>query len=182
MKSVALAFGLLCLATVAFAQEATKAELFAGYQLLNGNILTTDTRDNLHGFNIDVAYHATKNIALTGDFGLGTKTTLAAFGGGPVNMRTTMVPLLFGPRFGTTRGKLSPFAEMLIGVTRLSYSPSGMPSESLNKFSFAIGGGVDLNATDKLAVRLAKFDYLAVEGLNGNLNAVRLSTGVVFKF
>jgi opacity protein-like surface antigen len=60
--------------------------------------------------------------------------------------------------------------------------------QSSNNFGMAFGGGLDMNANKNIAIRVAKLDYLFNRiknsdlGVSENLNHLRFSTGVVFKF
>jgi hypothetical protein len=53
-------------------------------------------------------------------------------------------------------------------------------------FAWAAGGGVDLNISPRIAIRIAQFDYEGYRVPRGNASSlasgVRYSMGVVFKF
>ncbi len=190
MKRIVVLFAVVLLATVAFAQNAPKAELFGGYQFtsVDGNNLGIGDRQSMHGFNVDFGYRAAKNVSLVADFGLASKSYSETIEGTTATAKVKMYPFLFGPRFSTTKGKVTPFAEVLFGIAHVSLSAEatglGTISDSRNKFSYAFGGGLDVNANDKIAIRLAKFDYVGVRGGSdfNNLNNFRLATGIVFNF
>ncbi len=186
MKATAVFLLVLSLGVMAFAQDAPKAEVFGGYQFLSLDG-QGGPRESLNGFNADLAFHAAPHVAIVGDFGLGFKTVSVDTGAGIVEAKLKMYPILFGPRFVANTGKISPFAEGLIGITHLAGSASfgGVSGGgSVNKFSYAFGGGLDAQVNPNIAVRLAKVDYLLVrlgEGA-GTMKNFRLSTGIVFKF
>ena len=56
---------------------------------------------------------------------------------------------------------------------------AGMTS---NDFTWAIGGGIDINITKNLAVRPAQFDFGQIRSDMDNVNLVGYSAGVVVKF
>ena len=105
-----------------------------------------------------------------------------------------------GPQVKARLGRTSPFAHALFGVSRgkgsvLTQSVvgsfdivSGTPSEGQTKFAFAIGGGLDVNVSERIAIRAVQVDYLRTSFTNdlntrfrGHQNNLRLSVGVVFK-
>jgi opacity protein-like surface antigen len=175
MKKLAVLLFVLAVGMLALAQDAPKAEVFGGYQYLS--LDTKDSgigRQSMHGFNADLGIHATKNLSVVADFGMGKKSIEGT--------DVKLYPILFGPRFAATSGKVTPFAEALFGFTHLS-SPDAFLG-SINKFTYAFGGGLDVDVSKSVAIRLAKFDYLGVrtgEAGVGTLNNIRLSTGIVFK-
>jgi len=48
-------------------------------------------------------------------------------------------------------------------------------------FAWAIGGGVDWNLKERLAIRLGQFDYLPTYFGSTTQNNIRYSAGVVFR-
>lgn len=54
-------------------------------------------------------------------------------------------------------------------------------SDSQSKFAFALGGGLDVNVSDRIAVRVVHADYLRTRFLDERQNILRLSFGVVLK-
>jgi opacity protein-like surface antigen len=173
MKRIAVVLlFVLSVGMLATAQDATKASVFGGYQYFN--IDTKDSglgRQSANGFNADLAIHAAKNFAIVADFGAAFKTVLGE--------KFRVYPILFGPRIVASSGKVTPFAEALFGFTHISVS-----GVSENKFTYAFGGGLDVDVHKNVAVRLAKFDYVGVrtgEAGIGTLNNFRLATGIVFK-
>jgi len=168
MKKLAVVLVLVLLASiVAVGQD--KASVFAGYQYMSLGA----TADGLgsarvsvpKGFDFDVAGNVAKNVAIVGDLGTGFKD------GGK------MITFAGGPRFLATSGKVTPFAETLLGVSHFSGG-----GDSSNNFTFLLGGGLDVSASKNVAIRLAKFDYEYVKGNGGHLNNLRYATGIVFKF
>ncbi len=199
MKRLAVVLFVLSITMLVCAQDAPKAEVFGGYQFTSFDskdaftVFGASGRQSLHGFNADFGLNLRKNISVVADFGTGFKTIPTTIELVPVDVKVKLYPILFGPRFSVRSGKVTPFAEALAGFAHLSLGASALGtsySESRNKFAMAFGGGLDVNATDRIAIRLAKFDYLMVRftenvggvDLSETLNNLRLSTGIVFKF
>jgi opacity protein-like surface antigen len=204
---------LILFVTIALAQDTPKVEVFGGYAYTNVDTKDLGNRQSFNGWDVDVAARINKNFSIVGDFSgayksetidLGTVTpvgTHPALSAMPRVSPTTaegkirLYNYLFGPRFSFETGKITPFVEGLFGVARttISASASGVSaSVSSNGFGMALGGGLDYNASKRVAIRLVKFDYMmhhlsynnADFGLNvsENLNNFRIATGIVFKF
>ncbi len=199
MKRVALLCALVFLASVAFCQDTPKVAVFGGYQFTSFDgkggapELGIGNRQSLNGFNADVAFRAAKNLSVVADFGAGFKTMGISYQGTNLDVKMKLYPILFGPRFSATKGKVTPFVETLFGVAHLNLGASAQgvtASQSYNKFALAFGGGVDVKVAKQVAVRVAKFDYLLVHftdntggvNISENLNNLRVATGVVFTF
>lgn len=182
MKSVAIFLIVLSAAVSAFAQDAPKAEVFGGYQYLS-----LDTRGGslsrraFNGWNVDGAYRVWKKLSIVADFGAGYKQIPIDVDGLTFNVRTRVYSMLFGPRVSTTSHNVTLFAEGLVGLAHESAAVSGIVSESSNRFAMGGGGGFDVKLTRRLALRLGKCDYLLIRD-GANLNNLRFSTGMIFKF
>jgi hypothetical protein len=88
---------------------------------------------------------------------------------------------LFGPRVTLHDGRISPFVEVLFGVSRLG-SDAGGPVLSVNAFTLGAGGGVDLRITRQWSVRMLQIDYLRRQFFGEPVDGGRISGGVVFHF
>jgi hypothetical protein len=86
--------------------------------------------------------------------------------------RGEQVEALIGPQF-TVRGKgATGFAHVLVGGVR--------SIEGGNHFAGALGGGVDINAGKRVAIRVFQFDY--IPNTSGHGSSVRLGLfGIVIK-
>lgn len=204
MKKLIVILVVILCATFAFAQT-PKVEVFGGYQYTS-----VDTKDsglgrlNFNGWDADVAARINKNFSIVGDFSGVYKSpdlsSLVVFGTSPsgtlrpravipTDIKFGLYNYVFGPRVTMEAGKISPFAEALFGMNHLSASASGV-SISANGFAMAFGGGLDINASKRIGIRLAKFDYMVNRVENSdlgltpaqNLNNFRIATGIVFKF
>lgn len=179
MKRWALLCGVLLLAAVAASAQGTpKVEAFAGYSYFHTSLSGTGVTANLNGGSASVSFNPNSWLGLVGDFGgyYGGKYT----SGGGVNGE--VYTYLFGPKARFHAGRFTPFVQTLFGGARAS---TGSAFGSSNAFAMASGGGVDLNATAHLGVRLVEADYLITmlnDGANSRQNNVRLSAGVVFRW
>ncbi len=182
--------------TLAAAQDqpAPKWELFGGYSffypgadvhgVLPGGLLPVTSRleSNPRGAGASLTYNFNHWFGLTLDssthWGSG-ETTLsrriddAAFSN-----------LSFGPKVTFRSAHFSPFLEALVGDHRLT--PDAF--HDIDKLGFLGGGGLDVNVSRHVALRLFRADYLVSSYKYGpsattpktDLRGVRLQTGLVF--
>lgn len=164
---------MLILPLSALAQEAPKAEVFAGYSFLRTFVETGEVGVdgiNSHGFNGSIAGNISKHFGIVGDFGFYRASILG------VGINTTTY--LFGPRISGRSGKVDPFVHALFGGARASVPDASI---SDNAFAFAIGGGLDIKASDSVAFRIAQVDYLGTRSEGVTENNFRYSVGIVFR-
>lgn len=116
----------------------------------------------------------------------------------------------FGPRISFRSDRATVFAHGLFGATRAKIKGSmtvtietdepppvgNLPSiilpptetmtiqldETENAFSMALGGGVDVKVTDRIAIRAVQLDYQVTRFFEDTQNNLRLGTGIVFRF
>ncbi|HWZ42698.1 MAG TPA: OmpA family protein [Candidatus Saccharimonadales bacterium] len=94
--------------------------------------------------------------------------------------------LSVGPKLTFRSAHFSPFLEGLVGVHHLS--PEAF--HGINKPGFMVGGGLDINVTRHVALRLFRADYVVSSYQYGpaattpstDLRGVRLQSGLVFLF
>ena len=184
------------LATLAAAQDppAPKWELYGGYSffhpgadvhgLLPGGVLPVSSRlePNPRGAGASITYDFNRWFGLTldasthwgsGETGLNKRIDDAAFSN-----------LSFGPKVTFRSAHFSPFLEVLVGDHRL------MPAafHDIDKLGFMAGGGLDVNLTRHVALRLIRADYVMSSYRYGpsattastDLRGVRLQAGIVF--
>jgi hypothetical protein len=159
-------------ASLAAAQEKQpKAELFGGYQYTRVGAAPGISAD---GWNTAVTGVLNRWAGLTADFS-GAYKRVAAIG---ISAHT----FTFGPVVCARGQRVTPFAHALFGGFRASTSAGGL-SAGLNGFTMMIGGGVDVRATRRLAVRVAQLDWILLNsaGFSERKNA-RVSIGLVFRF
>jgi len=96
-----------------------------------------------------------------------------------------------GPKLTYRSSKsVAPFAHFLIGAARASTGAFGY-SVSDTALATVIGGGIDINLSESLAIRAVQADYLMTRfhtgpqiffsGLDDRQNNFRFSAGIVFK-
>lgn len=179
MRRVLCLAGLFLLATLpAAAQNAPKAEVFGGYSYLRVNPGGGANGINLNGWNASVAGNLNNWFGIVGDFsGAYGSPTFAG-----VKVKTKAHNFLFGPRLSyRSNERFTPFAHALFGATRLEGSALGA-NVSDTSFAMALGGGIDAKLNDRVAVRVAQFDYLLTRFASDNQHNLRLSAGIVFRF
>ncbi len=198
-KLVLVAVFLLGFSVMAMAQgEAPLMEVFGGYSLVQVDTATAfydtpgDELDlHLDGWNINVAFNGNKYMGVLVDIG-GYYGTLGEDINATAGDETAAVhvhTVMIGPRFTLTRGKVAPFVHALVGVARITASAQDIDTRERetvfkeNDFALALGGGIDVNLNDRIAIRPVQLDYLGIKsGQTGNFgDHFRYSAGVVLK-
>ena len=165
---------LLCTFSVAgFAQEmgaAPKAEIFGGYQYTR-----FDGGLNANGWNTSLAGNLNNWFGIAADFSGAYKSQN---GVSFHNYTYTFGPVVSWRKNDT----FTPFAHFLAGGFRDS-AAVGSLSGSDNGFAMMFGGGVDVKATRRVAVRAIQFDWLSLHsnGTSDN-NNMRISTGLLLRY
>ena len=184
MRKFIWLFGLF-LTVSAVAQDFPKFEVFGGYSYDHRNVGNEGL--GFHGGSTSFLYNPNSLIGFKADFGVyhnksfGTKSTTFTY--------------LFGPQF-TYRGNehVTPFFHILVGGAHDTSSFAGVSSpgisnssvsSSANAFAFAPGGGLDVNVSPHIAIRVAQVDYLLTkfkDDEDNRQNNVRVSAGIVFRW
>ncbi len=161
----------LCSGIFAMAQEDRRGEIFGGYQYASWQAGSSiSNRVSIHGWDAGVAAYLTPNFAIAGDLGGIYKDPLGVY------------TFMGGPRFHFGR-KVSPFIEGLFGGTKFARTlPDGSSLSSETFFSFAFGGGIDVQATNRIAIRVIRLDYHGIRAGGTTVNNVRITPGIVFTF
>ncbi len=177
---------ILAFSFVAFAQDAPKAEVFGGYQYTNVDIGGA-SRGNLNGWNAQLNGYFTKNFGISADFAGSYGSPDYGLGVGGID--TKAYSYMFGPVFRAPMGKATPYVHALFGATHLTAENVDLGKLTDTAFSYALGGGFDVNISKNAAFRVAQFDYYGTRfsasdlGSNSdNQNHFRVSTGIVFHF
>lgn len=131
---------------------------------------------------------------LVGQYGniLGVKFNSAIPGANPLPNfvpRQHVYDFLFGPALSRRSEKYTLFAHGLVGAQRVGFVPwssfaglSTLVPPSETDTAFAVGGGLDVNASRHLAIRVGQFDYEFVNSSGrGHQDDYRFSAGVVFQ-
>ena len=174
-KFIGLAMLSICMSSLtAFAQEmgtaAPKAEIFGGYQYTR-----FDGGVNANGWDTSVTGNLNNWLGVAADFGGAYKSQ----NGVSFNNYT----YTFGPVVSMRHNEtFTPFAHFLVGGFRASASFGGA-SGSSNGLAMMFGGGVDVKATRRLALRAIQFDWLSLHsnGATDN-NNMRISTGLLLRY
>jgi opacity protein-like surface antigen len=160
-------------------------------QIAGPGAITTLT-SNINGGSASLAYNLNHWFGLAADFG-GSAITKANFSGQPsVNVSSTLFTYLFGPRISYREKKtFTPFVQVLLGGAYITDITSGgaTVAKSQNAFAMTVGGGLDLNVSKYIALRLGQAEYLltrfnnpfALSGAPVNQNNFRFSAGVVLR-
>jgi outer membrane protein OmpA-like peptidoglycan-associated protein/opacity protein-like surface antigen len=184
-------------ATLAAAQEQPppKWELFGGYSVfdpgatihgeLPGALLPLSSRLewNPRGAGASVTYDFNRWFGLTLD-------TSTHWGSGETTLArriddAAFSNLSFGPKITFRHERFSPFLEVLVGDHRL------MPDafHDVDKLGLMLGGGIDVNVSRHIALRLIRADFVMSNYRYGppsvpstEIRGLRAQTGVVFKF
>ncbi|MGC0771632.1 MAG: OmpA family protein [Candidatus Acidiferrum sp.] len=197
MLSVTIA-ALCIFATLASAQDqpAPKWELFGGYSVfypganvygqLPGASLPISSRLewNPRGAGVSATYNFNDWLGLT----LDTSTHWGSGEAGIVKRidDAAFSTLSVGPKLTYRHNRFSPFFEVLVGDQRL------MPDafHDLDKMGVMFGGGLDINLSSHIALRLLRADYVMSSFRYGpraavqatDIRGLRAQTGVVFMF
>lgn len=188
----------------AMAQEYPKAEVFGGYSYFRA-----DGGANLHGWNASVSGNLNSWFGLVADFSghydsssSRSQLSLPDFPGFPgipgspslsfaVSSETSVHTFLAGPRFSyRKKERIAPFAHALFGASRrhaeteVIFDSAGRTFFSSNNTSFAaaLGGGLDIELSKNIALRVVQAEYVLTRSFGFSGNNTRVSTGIVFRF
>ena len=209
MKLAALALFTLLLTTFATAQSNPKLEVFGGYSLEHISACGASqgrnyiflpcsmiedgysTPSNFNGWTASLTRYVYKFVGVTADF-TGHYGTTTESGDGTGSAFTSRYSYMFGPAAAfRTKNSGTLFAHALFGGVSNNFgSASGggafhSNNPNYTQFAWAVGGGFDVNATPRMAVRLAQLDYERVNvptGIEPAVGGFRYATGIVFKF
>lgn len=190
-----LAIGLLFCSISGFAQEVNypKAEVFGGFSISSAAVSSTDPltglstslRESFMGWQGSANLNVTHHLGIVGDFG-GQYKTVAGI---PMNS----YQFLFGPRIAFRGPRVTPFVHAMFGgvkegvgsfsvtdpITGLSITT---PSVSSTGLGMAMGGGLDVNVSDRFALRVPQFDWTPMHiGGIWEKNVIRIGIGLVIK-
>jgi len=186
-KALIATIFVLAFSFIAAAQSTPKAEVFGGYQYTNADLALPD-RASLNGWNAQLSGYFNRNLGITADFSGIYGSPDSGFGPFVGSVDTTAYSYMFGPVLRAPMGKATPYVHALFGATHIEADNVTLGNFTDTAFSYALGGGFDLNFHRRLALRLAQVDFYATRfgtGINGateTQNHVRVSTGLVFKF
>ena len=121
-KLVLVAALLLGFSVVALAQDVPAVEVFGGYSYfrLNGTDPDGDFGLNMNGWNASIAFNANKWAGFVADFGGVYATDEEEDEGEIYGTKVKIHSFMFGPRISMRRGKVTPFAQFLIGMAHVN--------------------------------------------------------------
>ena len=180
-RMIFLAIGLFLFSISSFAQEVIypKAEVFGGFSISSipgvasfdpTTGLPTSSRKSYKGWQGSANFNITHRLGIVGDFG-GQYSSIpgfTAFGITSSGVSLNSYQFLFGPRLMFRRSKVTPFVHAMFGglkegIGSISVTASGLsittPAVSSTGLGMAFGGGMDINISDRLALRVPQFDW-----------------------
>lgn len=179
--AIALLLALLGITGAIRAQtETPKLEAYGGFYYARFNInadvsgFPPKATYNGYGGGGQLEYNANNLLGIVGDLA-GYYVPNNGYGAGAFSY-------LFGPRVNLRRGKLTPFAHVLLGGI-LTSSGIGEPGPE-NHFAMTAGGGIDFTVSEHIAVRPVQAEYFMTkipDGLNNQQNNFRFGAGIVLR-
>ncbi len=171
------------LATAQAADDYHKNEFFAGYSY---NRFSDSDLSGANGVNVAYVRNFSRYVGAKADFSAHFSKESFTVGTLSISTRSDVYRFMGGIQIkdNSKDTKVKPFAHALVGGGSLRSSTGGLPSggnfsDSRAVFAFAIGGGLDIKANDRISVRVAQVDYAPLYR-NGIGHAVRFSAGIVF--
>ncbi len=166
----------LAFSVSAMAQDHPKAEIFGGYSYVRANDQGTGV--NFNGGSGSIAVNVNNWLGVVGDFG--------GYHHSETGVSLNIISYMFGPKLAfRSNERVTPFVQALFGGAHASASLSGTGTGTENAFAMAVGGGIDVKATQHVAIRLIQAEYFMTkftDGLNNRQNNARISAGVVFRW
>jgi len=139
-------------------------ELFGGFQYTRD--LTID--DNTFGWAVDFEGNLNEWLSIIGDVSGGY--------GDVFNIGVSTYSFTAGPQFSIRGDPVRGFFRVLVGGAR-----SSILGLSNTEMIAAVGGGVDLGISDRIAFRVFQVDYVhTITGVSAD--ALRIAAGPVFRF
>lgn len=138
---------------------------------------------SMNGGAVSFAYPVSYSLSAVGEAGAVTAGNV-----GPTGLNLTLSDYLAGGRYSLRHfPRFTPFALIVLGAAHAAgdLAPDQLHIGSSTAFAMAAGGGLDLNLTHNVAVRLFQTDYLLTlfdNRVNDHQNIFRFSTGIVFRF
>jgi len=153
-----------------YAAQLSTLDVAASYALTEG---LSDQNDYRVGWLASAAWSTFDHWGITGEIGGGYRT-LPAFDARRLHLSEHT--FMGGVRFGASAGRtVRPFGQLLLGAARFSNDYG-----SVSYFCWQPGGGIDINATGRMAIRFG-VDYRLLPTDFHTLRQVRFATGIVFE-
>ena len=154
-------------------EEVPKVEMFGGYSWAGGDF---------HGWGASVTGNVNRWFGVTADFSGHYSNGEPGF----VRERQRAHSFLFGPRLSLRRKRTNAFAYALFGGVRFREEvnvPSVGFSQSASDtgFNMALGGGLDVGLTRRVALRTFQLDYMRPNFFGESHHRGRLAFGLVLR-
>ena len=159
-----------------------------------------DEREGFHGFNASITGNISRYIGLKGDLsGHWKKKTFPVGTTASVELDSSLWNFLGGVQIkdNSKETRFKPFAHALVGGAHakvngnfsndvcIAVFPSPCPAdfeESDTGFAAALGGGLDIRASDRVDIRAFQFDYNPTRVFDGGTqHNFRIGVGIVFR-
>ena len=180
MKTTLLRRLVFVLALVGSFQSAVgQVNVFGGFSFLNADSPSGVGRDSFSGWQASATGYVLPNLGLVADFG-GHYKSYPVLGAPTIDLSS--FEYLFGPQVRVRASRFSPFGHFLAGGLRQHSHGGGFIDMSENSLLLGVGGGLDVDVTKHLAIRIVQFDWLPahIQGTWQN-DAIRVGFGVVLR-
>lgn len=182
MRKPTMFIAVICAAAVSAAdaqRSYPRAEAFGGYSYFNGDPIPSDNlrdRKGANGFALGFAGNLNSKIGIAAEFS-GHYGSVDVFG---TNRNWTTSTFLFGPRLSIRGDRITGFGHFLFGGVKSKIETV----QDDTQFALAFGGGLDVRASRRFAVRVIQADFIPVRD---SLRTVwfrkfRLQAGIVFQW
>jgi len=169
-----------------------KNEFFVGYSYHSADIntLTIDPhRTGQNGVNVAYMRNLNEHVGVKLDASAHFKRDSQQLGGGQFTSKRDQYYFLGGVEFKTKGdSRVTPFAQALVGAslfrgftTHTSAAGNVFTFDDATSFAMVVGGGLDVRANDRLAIRVIQAGYAPTFFGSGRQDNFRLSFGIVFK-
>lgn len=178
-RMIFLAIGLLLFSIPSFAQEVIypKAEVFGGFSMSSipgiaptydptTGLPTSYSRKSFMGWQASAGFNLTHQLGIVGDFGgqYASIPSATILGVTIPSFSMNTYQFLFGPQLSFRKPRVTPFVHALFGASKLGVGTTvtGVPvtvGASSTGFGMGLGGGLDINVSDRLALRVPQFDW-----------------------
>jgi hypothetical protein len=184
IRVVVLLFATIGAAPSLWAQtDQSQFELYGGYDYVRFNINANVSGQppsqtfNGNGGEGQFVFNVNRWLGILGDVsGIWATSSNSSSSG-------AAIPYLFGPRLNLRRGRITPFAQVLIGGVATS---SGIAYYGWqDHFAMTAGGGIDLRVSKHVSARPLQAEYFLTkipDGLNNRQNNFRYSAGISLLF
>jgi len=193
---------LLLLSSSALGQD-KEGEVFGGFSYLNADL---GTRENFFGWQVSISdnFNINENIGLVFDVGGQYKSFPLIR---DLGFSVQSYQVLLGPRFMVRGERVTWFVHTLVGLRFVivaepdepDFVPTPEEFEALfgetfqrlvalfagvsdNAFVLGFGGGMDVNVSDSIAIRVFQSDYMPNRSRGMWHHDVRIGSGIVFKW